>query len=174
MKVTNTSGDKQVSVELSTFPWFGGRMLYNDAIRGIVYSVIKGYNIGDIANDASDIKIDRDAITNLFRGKETTTHSAWFRVLTGEYINAKQAISVQDALMYKQVFKNDQAIRNLSKKVILENKGKSPQDVYNILLNEIIAFMGSQTQETLSQSQKMMAELLSEKNWPVVKLSVNR
>lgn len=174
MKVTNTSGDKQVSVELSTFPGFGGRMLYNDAIRGIVYSVIKGYNIGDIANDASDIKIDRDAITNLFRGKETTTHSAWFRVLTGEYINAKQAISVQDALMYKQVFKNDQAIRNLSKKVILENKGKSPQDVYNILLNEIIAFIGSQTQETLSQSQKMMAELLSEKNWPVVKLSVNR
>lgn len=174
MKVVNTSGDKQVSVELSTFPDFGGRMLYNDAVRGIVYSVIKGYNIGDIANNASDVKIDRDAITGLFRGKETTNHSAWFRVLTGEYTNTNQTISTEDALMYKQVFKNDPAIRELSRTVILENKGKSPQDVYEALIKRLIEFMASQTPETLSQSQKMMAELLSEKNWPVIKLSVNK
>lgn len=174
MKVINTSGDKQVSVDLKTFPEFGGRMIYNDAIKGVVYSVIKGYNISDVANNASDIKIDRDAITGLFRGKETTNHSSWFRVLTGEYVGANQKITTEDALMYKQVFKNDPVIRQLSKSVILENKGKSPQELYEAFVKKLVEFMASQTPETLTQSQKMMAELLSEKNWPVVKLSVNR
>ena len=175
MKITAMYDKQMHQVELETLPRFGGGAIFADAINGLVHSIISGYQIDAIADNALDIKVDRTSITEkLFRGKETTKHSTWFRVLTGEYTTSNEGITMHDAAMYKRVYRNDEEIKQLTLKVIAEHKDSTPQEKRQILLQEIISLMSKQKPEDLNQSQKIMAELLSEKAWNVVNSAINK
>lgn len=175
MKIYGNVEGKNMSFDLTQFPEFGGRVIYNDAINGLVYSLIRGYSIDAIANNASKISTRYSDITNnLFRGNENTEHSTWFRVLTGEYANDGETITAHDAYKYSQVYKNTEHVRQIAANVIKANPGKSTKEIYPALLNAIMKHMAQETPETINQNQKMMAQLLSKEAWPIVRNSINK
>jgi hypothetical protein len=55
-----------------------------------------------MASNAARLSTKRSDIVNLNKkkGESETSHSAWFRILTGEYIKDGQ-ISVYDAMTYE-------------------------------------------------------------------------
>ena len=174
MKISGVVGSDVKTIDLETFPSFGGRIVYEDAISGLVYSLIRGYNIDDIANNAARISTKRiDVTNNLFRRNETTEHSTWFRILTGEYANPGEKVTIQDAIMYRNIYKNTEEIRELAIATIKENVGKKPEELQAAVLRKIMELMAQQTPETINQNQKMMAELLSEKAWPIVEKAIS-
>lgn len=164
------------SINLSEFPAYGGREIFNDAIEGIKYALINGYSIDRIASNAASLSTKRSDIVNLNkrRGESETSHSAWFRVLTGEYVKDGQ-ISVYDAMTYERVFRQSEHVRKIKRQAIEKLKDNQNKDaIKKAIIQEIANFMANQTKDSISQSQRMWAELLSEENWPIIEQKLNQ
>lgn len=163
-------------VNLSTFPDFGGRELFDDAIEGIKYTLVTGYSIDKVASNAAALSTRRSDIVNLNKkkGESETSHSAWFRILTGEYIKDGQ-ISVYDAMTYEQIFRQSDDVRRIKRELLEKFNGdiQSPE-FKKAIIQEIANFMANQTEDSISQSQRMWGELLSEENWPIIEQKVNQ
>ena len=166
-----------VKVELDKFPAFGGRSLFNDAVSGIIYALFNGYSIDMLASNAARLKTSREDIANLYRGKETTKHSSWFRVLTGEYATSDEKFTLEDARVYYRLYKQSEEIKQLSKKIIQKMRqegNKIDKKEFKIkLIASIYAQESARTADDLNQNQKMMAQLFDERTWWIVEKKIN-
>lgn len=166
-----------VKVELDKFPAFGGRSLFNDAINGIIFALCQGYSIDMLASNAARLKTSRNDIANLFRGKEKTRHSSWFRVLTGEYVNSDEKFIVEDANTYYRLYKQSEEIKelasNIVKKMLEEGTSIDKKEFKIRLLTEIYNRESNRKEEDLNQNQKMMNQLFNEDTWWIVEKKIN-
>ena len=162
-----------VSVNLDKFPAFGGRSLFNDAVSGIIFALCQGYSIDMLASNAARLKTSRNEIAQLFKGKEQTKHSSWFRVLTGEYVTSDEKFTIEDANTYYRVYKTTEEIKMFARQIIQENPDIDKKQFKVKLLSKIYQQESARTEETLNQNQKMMAQLFDEKTWWIVEKKIN-
>ena len=171
----NSEG-KLIKVNLDKFPAFGGRSLFNDAINGIIYALCTGYSIDMLASNAARLKTSRQDIANLFRGKEKTEHSSWFRVLTGEYTNPGEEFTFDDANTYYRIYKQSDEIQELAYRIMsdLAKEGKADRKEFKVrMLAAIYSQEKNRKPEDLNQNQKMMAQLFNEDTWWLVEKKIN-
>jgi hypothetical protein len=166
---------KKLSAELTEFPEIGGKDFLNDAVMCIVYALTTSYSISYMAQNASRLKTDLKAVQSLNKGKETTEHSAWFRVITGEYANEDDEMTIEDAKMYYTLYAYTDEMQELKDDVI----DSLPEDadaktIYANIINEILETEGTLAKDELDQKQKMLAQLFSPEVWPIVETKVNR
>ena len=162
-----------VKLNLDQFPAFGGRSLFNDAINGIIFALFNGYSIDMLASNAAKLKTSRQDISNLFRGKETTKNSAWFRVLTGEYTTSDEKFTMQDAYTYYRLYKQSDEIKMIAAKIIKSNPNITDKDFKVRLIASIYKQELSRKPEDLNTNQKMMAQLFNEDTWWMVEKKIN-
>ena len=171
----NSNGET-VNIELDKFPAFGGRSLFNDAMNGIIFALFQGYSIDMLASNAARLKTSRNDIANLFRGKETTEHSAWFRVLTGEYTKPGEEFTFDDANTYYRLYKQSDELQELAYDIAseLQNEGISDRKEFKVrMLAAIYNQEHDRKEEDLNQNQKMMAQLFNEDTWWLVEKKIN-
>lgn len=163
---------ERVHIDLSEFPSFGGMQMFEEALDHIVSTIIQGYSIDMTASNAAKIVTDLSSMQKLFHGNEKTEHSAFFRVLTGEYIN--DGMTVQDAIQYYKTNYGSQEIANLTKQAAAKVK----KGDINALKKQILILIKEQEDnrkfEDLNQSQKMFAQLFDENNWDIIEQKINR
>lgn len=172
----NSNGEL-VKINLDKFPEFGGRSLFNDAINGIIFALCQGYSIDMLASNAARLKTSREDIANLYRGNETTKHSSWFRVLTGEYVTSDEKFTLQDANTYYRIYKQSDEIKMLSANIIkqmIKEKGSVDKKEFKVkLIATIYSQERNRTEEDLNQNQKMMNQLFNEDTWWLVEKKIN-
>lgn len=166
------------TVSLDQFPDVGGKDLFNDAVEAIIYALCTSYSVDYLARNAANINADLGSVQKLFKGKEKTEHSAWFRVLTGEYANPGDKMSVEDALLWKRNATKEELadIRKKATKALLEAKNvdkKSDKVLQAFYIQTIIQTQSNLTKEQLDPRQRMMAQLFSKEVWPFVEKKVN-
>ena len=163
-----------ISVNLDQIPDYGGRSIFNDAINGIIYALCHNYSLDMLGSNAARLRTDFAAISNLFRKPiDNTEHSSWFRVLTGEYTNPGEQVTISDAIMYKNLYKNTEELRLLAAKVISENRGKTERELNAKLIQAIIAQESSKSFEDLNQNQKVLHQIFSKENWEFIEPKIN-
>lgn len=166
-----------INVELDKFPSFGGRSLFNDAISGIIYALFNSYSIDMLASNAARLKTSREDIANLYRGKEKTKHSSWFRVLTGEYTTSDEKFTVEDANTYYRIYKQSDEIKQIAREIIKElikDGGQIDRKEFKVkMLATIYKRERDRSEEDLNQNQKMMAQLFDESTWWIVEKKIN-
>lgn len=165
---------KRVTIDLSEFPQYGGMQMFEEALDHIVSTIIKGYNIDMTASNASRIATDLSSMQKLYHGNEKTEHSAFFRVLTGEYTKDPGGMTVQDAIQYYKTYYGTDEILQITAQAI-KDVGKND---LNELRKQIIRLIANQESkrkpEDLNQSQKMFAQLFNENNWDIIEQKINR
>lgn len=163
---------ERVHIDLSEFPSFGGMQMFEEALDHIVSTIIQGYSIDMTASNAAKIVTDLSSMQKLFHGNEKTEHSAFFRVLTGEYIN--DGMTIQDAIQYYKTHYGSQEIADLTKQAA----AKVEKGDINALKKQILILIKAQEDnrkfEDLNQSQKMFAQLFDENNWDIIEQKINR
>ena len=165
---------ERVHIDLSEFPAFGGMQMFEEALDHIVSTIIQGYSIDMTASNAARIVTDLSSMQKLFHGKESTEHSAFFRVLTGEYINDENGMTVQDAIQYYKTNYGSQEIAELTRQAA----AKVEKGDINGLKKQILVLIREQENkrkfEDLNQSQKMFAQLFDKNNWDIIEQKINR
>ena len=162
-----------VKVNLDKFPAFGGRSLFNDAINGIVYALCTGYSIDMLASNAARLQTSREEIAKLFKGKEKTEHSSWFRVLTGEYTTTDEKFTIEDANTYYRLYKNTEEIKMFARQILEADPNIDKKTFKVRMLAKIYQQEVNRTPETLNQNQKMMNQLFDENNWWIIEKKIN-
>lgn len=163
---------ERVHIDLSEFPSFGGMQMFEEALDHIVSTIIQGYSIDMTASNAARIVTDLSSMQKLFHGNEKTEHSAFFRVLTGEYIN--DGMTIQDAIQYYKTHYGSQEIAELTRQAA----AKVEKGDINALKKQILILIKEQEDnrkfEDLNQSQKMFAQLFDKNNWDIIEQKINR
>lgn len=181
---TSIKGEKQ-SADLKEFPSIGGKDFFDDAVSCIIYALCTSYNIQYLAQNASKLKTDLKSIQTLYKKGEKTEHSSWFRVLTGEYANEGDEMNVDDAKMYLTLFGNTPEVKDVVREYMEQLGEDMTDEEWDAFkkdskrkkitkIQAILDYEGSFTKDELDQKQKMMAELFSDKVWPIVEQKVNR
>ena len=162
------------TINLDQIPDYGGRSIFNDAIDGIIYALCHNFSLDMLGSNGARLRTDFVAVSNLFRKPiDTTEHSSWFRVLTGEYAKPGEHMTVSDAIMYKNLYKNSEELRLLAAKVISENKDKDLKAQNVALIKAIIAQESSKTFEDLNQNQKILSQIFSKESWEFIEPKIN-
>lgn len=172
----------KASIELSEFPQFGGMQMFEEAVDHIISTIINGYSIDMTASNAAKIVTDLKSMQKLFHRGEKTEHSAFFRVLTGEYVNDEGGMTIQDAMQYYKTYYGTREINELTAQAIKDVGVKDIKNITSEELNEVrkqtlrlIAKQESNKSfDELHQQQKMFAQLFDKNNWDIVEQKINR
>jgi hypothetical protein len=103
-------------------------------------------------------------------------HSTWFRVVTGEYANEGDQMTVDDALTYWDMYESSDEMWQITKRALegLSKEDRADEEKRDFaIIREIIRTEGSLTRDQLDPRQRMLGELFSEKVWPFVEQRVN-
>lgn len=103
-------------------------------------------------------------------------HSTWFRVVTGEYANEGDQMTVDDALTYWDMYESSDEMWQITKRALesLSKEDRADEEKRDFaIVREIIKTEGSLTRDQLDPRQRMLGELFSEKVWPYVEQRVN-
>lgn len=169
-------GKERKTIKLNEFPPVGGKDLLNDAVDSIIYALCTNYSIDYLARNASRLKTNLASIQMLYKGEEKTTHSSWFRVITGEYANEGDQMTVDDAFTYWDMYEFSDQMKNITRRALegMPKEDRTDDDkVEYAILREILKTEGSLTKEQLDPRQRMLGELFSEKVWPFIEQRVN-
>lgn len=176
MTISARVGKERKTIKLNEFPPVGGKDLLNDAVDSIIYALCTNYSIDYLARNASRLKTNLSSIQMLYKGEEKTTHSSWFRVITGEYANEGDQMTVDDAFTYWDMYEFSDQMKNITRRALegMPKEDRTDDDkVEYAILREILKTEGSLTREQLDPRQRMLGEVFSEKVWPFIEQKVN-
>lgn len=175
MRLTAKDKDgKIVSENFDMFPAFGGKALFDDAIEGIIYALFTNYSIDKLATNAARISTSRKDVVNLFRSKnDTTKHSSWFRVITGEYVDSDEKFTLNDAVMFYRLYKNSSDILDLGVKIIENNPKITGKELREEVILSIYEREQNRKKEDLNYNQKLMRQFFEERTWWMVERKIN-
>lgn len=176
MVISARIGKERKTIKLNEFPAIGGKDLLNDAVDAVVYALCTNYSIDYLARNAANLKTGLSHIQTLYKGEEKTEHSSWFRVITGEYANKGDQMTIDDALTYWDMYESSDEMKLITRQAL---EGLSQEDrkddtkVEYAILREILRTEGGFTRDQLDPRQRMLGELFSERVWPYVEQKVN-
>lgn len=170
---TKDKDGKIISVQFDMFPEIGGRDLFNDAIEGIIYALFHSYSLDMLARNASNIKTSRESIASLYKRDEKTKDSAWFRVITGEYVTGDEKFTVDDAKMYYRLYKNSDDILSIAGKIVEESPDITAVELRKKIIQEIFNRESVATLDDLNYNQRLMNQLFAEDTWYIVEKKIN-
>ena len=176
MTISARVGKERKTIKLNEFPPVGGKDLLNDAVDSIIYALCTNYSIDYLARNASRLKTNLASIQMLYKGEEKTTHSSWFRVITGEYANEGDQMTVDDAFTYWDMYEFSDQMKNITRRALegMPKEDRTDDDkVEYAILREILKTEGSLTKDQLDPRQRMLGELFSKKVWPFIEQRVN-
>lgn len=150
MIVSARVGKERKSIKLNEFPPVGGKDLLNDAIDAVVYALCTNYGIDYLARNAARLKTNLNSIRTLYKGTEKTEHSSWFRVITGEYANEGDKMTVDDALTYWDMYEFSDEMKMIARQALKEMSPEDRKDSNKTqlaILREILKTEGGLTRE---------------------------
>lgn len=188
MTIDGFVNGKETSANLSEFPAYGGKELFNSAIEAVVTSLMQGFSIDSIASNAANIQTKLSDIQTLNKRDEDTEHSSWFRILTGEYAKEGEQMTKSDLRVYLSFFRGrpenqallahllrtDKELLELQKNDERLQKPETRQKVNARLFRAIHERENSKSFDQLSSSQKQMSQLFSPEAWPIVQQKIEQ
>lgn len=160
-------------INLNSFLAFGGRAEFNDMLECLKYIIIEGYSLDRLASNAASISTSLSDIQQLNKrkGEKEEGHSAWFRVLTGEYIGGE--VTIDDAVMYSRLFRESAIIQKANELVAKTYEDVNSKEAKAKRLNIIRKLMSRQTADDITNSQEKWAEVFNKENWPLIETKLN-
>ena len=118
--ITGKVDGKRQRIKLNEFPGFGGNEMFSDAVDVFIHAFTRGCSLDSLASNANLLKTDLYTLQHLFKDKEKTEHSAWYRVISGEYAKSGEVITTQDVIWFRKFNFQNPAYAQLIDDIIQE------------------------------------------------------